>query len=166
VRARLATGAWALSILMLAALLLAACDNGRNESPVANTDPTPSDASSTGPSSCFDLTGIEVTAAGADARGVALALLTQWLDRFESPSCGEAQLTEYDIGDVTLRSETGGELIVGMAYDVHPAAGEEAWLIGNGVAQDDGWVVGKFTFLHIRDEGNDRYRLESFSTSP
>jgi hypothetical protein len=107
----------------------------------------------------------------ASPEEVSRALLTKWLEGFGSPGCGEAQLSDFRIDKLEVRSLSEDGMVVAATYSVQPASvtgkpDGSPWLVSTGDSAGDGWVVKKVNFLHIRIVGEGTFRLERVSSNP
>ncbi|MGG7057782.1 M56 family metallopeptidase [Clostridium tertium] len=88
---------------------------------------------------------------------------TNWLFNLNKGINEETELsvTESKINDVKLISEGKYIFTVYISYDIKAANENSPWYAGNGVIEDDNWIINKGIFLDIERTGENKYRIIS-----
>lgn len=73
----------------------------------------------------------------------------------------ELSVSESKINSISLTSEGKYIFTVCISYDIKAANEKSPWYAGNGVLEEDNWIVNKVTFIDIEKTGENKYRIIS-----
>ena len=94
----------------------------------------------------------------------AVSLFDAFLDYYEgSPVNSELKIDDYKISNLVVLEETSDELYFYCDYCIKSQT--KAWIVGNGVMGDEGWINNKVVFVECKIKEN-KVTLKKLSNSP